>query len=245
MFLRPTMIITAILSGLLMTGCANQDNGKAKPDASAFEWAMNQDIRFNTMIEECGKVDSEVAKKAPQLRAQWQKQYWNAINAANDGYNNQQAAKIYTYRGEKISLPATKFMVEHKEAALRELYYQKRLPNKQAEYCQLRIAAYEKKEDGLGKPVDANKLRYLNELAAKTPIMAPRSVPSLAGTLQQTSTPGPALYSLEQEARNQKCNSPQILTLYNEGTNELYGVYCTGSAGYFVGCEWSQCAPLK
>jgi uncharacterized lipoprotein NlpE involved in copper resistance len=64
MLLRPTTIITAILSGLLMTGCANQDNGKAKPDAGAFEWAMNQDIRFNTMIEECGKVDSEVAKKA-------------------------------------------------------------------------------------------------------------------------------------------------------------------------------------
>lgn len=244
MFPRPTTIITAILSGLLMTSCANQDNGKAKPDASAFEWAMNENIRFNTMIEECGKVDSGLVKSGQQLQQQWQKQYWSAINAANDGYNNQQAAKIYTYHGEKISLPAAKFMIERKEAALRELYYQKRLPTKQAEYCQLRIAAYEKKEDGLGKPLDANKLRYLNELAAKAPMMAPRSVPSLAGTLQP-STPGPALYSLEQEARTQKCNSPQILTLYNEGHDELYGVYCTGSAGYFVACEWSQCAPLK
>lgn len=245
MFLRPaTTIIAAILSGLLMTGCVTQDDGKAIPDASAFEWAMNQDIRFKTVIDECGKVDSELAKKFPQLRAQWEKQYWSAINAANDAYNNQQAAKIYTYNGEKISLPAAKFMIERKEAALRELYYQKRISTKQAEYCQLRIAAYEKKEDGLGKPLDANKLRYLNEIAAKAPMMAPRSVPSLAGSLQP-SAPGPALYGLEQEARTQKCNSPKIMTFYNEGHDELYGVYCVGSAGYFVGCAWSQCSSLK
>ncbi len=244
MFLRPTAIITAILSGLLMTGCANQDIGKAKPDPGAFEWAMDQDIRFNTLINECGKLDAGLAQSGAQLRTQWQKQYWGAINAANDAYNNQQAAKIYTYNGEKISLPAARFMVEHKQTAMRELSYQKRLPAKQVEFCQARMAAYEKKEDGLGAPVNSNKLRYLNELASKAPMMSPRSVPSLAGSLQPVA-PGPALYEMERDAVSKSCSDPQILTLFNANHNELYGIYCKGSTGYFVTCEWSQCAPLK
>ena len=245
MLLRPAVIvITAALSTLFVASCANQDNGKTKPDTTAFEWAMDQDIRFNTLINECGKLEAGLANSGAKLRAQWQKQYWGAINAANDAYNNQQAAKIYTYNGEKISLPAARFMVEHKESAMRELSYQKRLPAKQVEFCQVRMAAYENKEDGLGAPANSNKLRYLNELASKAPKIPPRSVPSLAGSLQPAS-PGPALYEMERDAVSKSCSNPQILTLFNANHNELYGTYCKGSAGYFTSCEWSQCSPLK
>jgi hypothetical protein len=245
--MRPETIYNCtitILCILLLAGCANQGNGKAKPDPAAFEWAMDQDIRFNTLLDECEKFDSSLAISNKALRQEWKKQYWSAINAANDQFNQQQAAKTYSYNGEKISLPAAKFMVEHKNAALREIYYQKRLPDKQIAYCQLRIAAYEKKEDGLGNPQHKNRLQYLNELAPTSAMIAPRAVPALAGSLQP-SAPGPALYDLERQAQDQKCNAPQILTLRNEDHDELYGVYCTGSAGYFVSCEWSQCSVLK
>jgi hypothetical protein len=244
MSLRPVSITTALLVSMCLSGCANHDDDKAKPDPTAFEWAMDQDIRFNTLIDECGKVDSELVKTGIELRKQWQKQYWGAISTANYQYNQQKVAKTYTYNNAQISLPATKFMYEHKNAALKEIYYQKRLQEKQADYCRLRLAAYEKKEDGMGNLLHDNKLRYLKELAPKTPAMSPRSVPSLAGSLQPES-PGPALYDIEQQASEKHCSAPEILTFYNQGHNELYGVYCNGSAGYFVSCEWSQCATLE
>lgn len=243
MSLRPTACITGILCALFLFGCANQDNGPAKPDSTAFEWAMDQDIRFNTLIDECEKFDSGLIKSGQQLRSQWIKEYWGAINAANYQYNQQQAAKIHSYNNEKISLPAAKFMVEHKTAALRELYAQKRLPEKQAAYCQLRMAAYEKKEDGMGVALHKNKLQYLNELAQKAPAMAPRAVPSLAGSLQP-SVAGPSFYEIERQATNKQCKNPHVLTFLNENHLELYGVYCSGSAGYFVSCEWSTCGVI-
>ncbi|HSC75931.1 MAG TPA: hypothetical protein VLB90_06830 [Pseudomonadales bacterium] len=244
MYPRPITIITMTLLSILVVACASKEDKKAKPDPTAFEWAMDQDIRFNTLLDECDKVDSGLVKNTITLRKQWQKHYWNAISAANYHYNQKQATKNYIYNNEQISLPATKFMFEHKNAALKEIYYQKRLPEKQAEYCRFRMAAYEKKEDGMGTLANENKLRYLKELSAKTPTMSPRSVPSLAGSLQPNS-PGPALYEIEQQASEKRCSAPQILTFYNQGHNELYGVYCSGSAGYFVGCEWSQCHILE
>lgn len=243
MSLRPTAYMTGILCTLFLFGCANQDNGAAKPDSGAFEWAMDQDIRFNTLIDECEKFDSGLVNSAEQLRDQWRKEYWKAINTADYQYNQQQAAKTYTYNNEKISLPATRFMAEHKAAALRELYAQKRLPEKQAAYCQLRMDAYAKKEDGLGVSLHKNKLQYLNELAPKATMMAPRTVPSLAGSLQPSAA-GPAFYELERQAASNQCKDPQVLTLRNDNHEELYGVYCAGAAGYFVSCEWSTCGKL-
>lgn len=236
--------IPTILCGLLLTGCANQDNGKAKPDSTAFEWAMDQDIRFNTLLDECEKVDSSLINSNKTRRQEWKKQYWNTINSANYQFNQQQAAKIYIYNGEKLSLPAVKFMVERKASALREIYSQKRLSEKQVAYCQARLAAYEKKEDGLGSPLHKNKLQYLNELAPKATMLTPQTVPSLAGSLQSAS-PGPALYGIEQQAGNNNCSNPEIITLLHQGHKEFYGVYCANSANYFVSCEWSQCSALK
>lgn len=235
-----------VLSGssLLLAGCANQDTGKAKADPAAFEWALDQDIRFNTLLEECEKFDSSLVASNKALRETWRKQYWGAINAANDQFNKQQAARTYLYNGEKISLPAARFMVEHKNAALNDFYRQKRLPEKQAAYCHARIASYTKNEEGLGNPQHKNRLRYLNELAPGTSMVSPRPMPSLAGSLQPAA-PGPALYDMEQTAKTKQCQNPEILTLRNEKQTELYGIYCAGSAGYFVSCEWSQCSTLN
>jgi hypothetical protein len=216
---------------------------KPQRDPSVLEWAITQDIRLNTLVDECGKVDSTLIKDGQQLKSQWRKNYWKALNAADHEFNRLQGAKIYTYNGEKISLPAAKLMVEKKQAALQEFNYQKRMPDKQIAFCQSRMTAFSTNQDGLGNPADAGRLAYLNELAAKAPMAAPGDVPSLAGNLS-LATPGGALYHIEKESAKNQCSDGKVLTLHNEHNRELYGVYCKGAAGYFVTCEWSDCSTL-
>lgn len=237
--------IPAMLASLLLSACVGGAGDAAKPDAKAFEWALSEDIRFNTVVAECSPLSPELAKTAQQLRQQWQKNYWPALNAADYQYNLKQAARTYLYNGEKVSLPAVKLMTQQKSAALDSMYRAKRLPEKQREYCETRLSSYERHEDGLGNPAYKNRLLYLNELAHGhgAPALTPRALPSLAGTLGP-STSGASLYSVEQLSHSTGCQKPEIFTVHNQGPAELFAVYCTPPQDMFISCEWGSCNRL-
>lgn len=232
---------------LCFTGCAGKKEvPKAKPDPLAFTWALEENIRLETLVDECSKLDNALLQEGKALRQQWQQRYWPALATADEQFNKANAAEPFIYNGETLTLPAVKFMAKSRLAAQAGLRKTTRTPGHQRDFCSKRFAAYRDNSEGLGNPAQKNRLRYLQELAAAKPAaLAPRALPSMAGTLEPLSAPGPSLYSIEQMVAGDRCSAPEIFTLRHQWPHEFYAVYCGDKSNRFISCEWSNCKAVE
>lgn len=233
-----------LAAGLLLNGCGTTpDIAASKADLSlAANDIMRRHIELKVLYNACAQAGGPAEAYANSVYQQWLEAKWPQVIGA-DGFNRVQLQdKVLSFDGQTLALPALKFLAETARSAQHKVAFINRSRTSRNKTCRQKLQNFDAEHFYGFQPTEDYILTELSHYTTShtAPPKPGERVPTLAGNLNIDSKPGRSLYTIERQAKDMPCSSPQIFTFKNQWPLEVYAAFCSAEQR-LITCEWGNC----
>lgn len=234
----------SLTSVLFLSACAAPPPpvDKHSVDQSAVK-VLEESVYYAQLFESCAALGGDVEVEAISKQQDWLHANTELMLAADQAYNQQQAANTFEYRGKTLSPAAIKLALNARQRAQQELALHQRTPVNKVKTCEFRLGKITGDAMYLARYPEIAP--YTSELLKYSPMdQQADDIPSLAGGISDV--PTGASYYKQAKAHEASCPASAFtLSIVNQWPAEVYANFCSDKAVEVLTCEWGKCEAKK
>jgi hypothetical protein len=213
---------------------------------AAAEYALQQNIRLQAIVDACTKVSDEAQAQALETQKNWWYRNWPMVAAADaefEVHSREYQSRLGEITGQ---LYALRFDLEARTQANETIETNVRRSTRRDRTCLYYLDLYDVGQLDLSNNEQHHPV--LNQMQAEDLRAAnsrPRRAPHIHYGFIPQKNAGRSLALVEKFVRNEFCVGAQIINIFEQWPRELYGVFCPDVDPIALECEWGRCERLS